>query len=703
MDNIDLPISSITQDVPYDNEIRLSYPAKPKTFNADSLYLEGDNLIITFELTDYEAVISVNTTDNYIGFTLKEMRYKMGKIGIKRKTKIDELVFLQLPIKNRTHFGEWLNVVWDDDIAVNLLATDKYCRIDAQKRKGYKIFQAGGEKEVKLENIGAALITTSRSNILDCINRIEHNYGLPLGVESRKSKEYKFSQYTPRGILTLQNIDEHIAFAKKAGLKIMLIYYPSFARNMGHFSWRKEYPNGIEDLKAITKKIKDAGLIPGLHTHYNKASITDPYVTPVPDNRLNIRRFFSLRKTLNINATTIVVEENPEGCTLDNRRRMLKVGSEIISYESYTTEPPYKFLNCKRGVFNTKPNEKEKGTIIGLLDVDTWPDFIRFNQNTDIQNEVAKRIASIYDECRFKFIYFDGAEDVNPPFWYNVGKAQLTLYNQLKTKTVFAEGAQKSHFGWHMLTRGNGFDTFTPEDIKKATRMYPLKEIKQISNDFSSINFGWNNYVAPGKKTIRMDVDYKSKNLEWYTSVVPEEITIGLQPDMLEYITSRAAAWNSPICLVGNLADLKNHQRTDDNLEVLRRWEEVRATDYLTKEQKEMLKNENQEHILLINEVDEFELLPYKQITEERSKVRAFIFERENKVWVVYWHISGKGNIELPIGSDKLKLYKELGKEIAIDVSPNKTMLPVDCRKYIQFDLTYDEVTNLFSMVRLKK
>ena len=118
--------------------------------------------------------------------------------------------------------------------------------------------------------------------------------------------------------------------------------------------------------------------------------------------------------------------------------------------------------------------------------------------------------------------------------------------------------------------------------------------------------------------------------------MAPDDSTIGIQPDMLEYITSRAAGWNSIISLIGNLDQLKSHPRTEDNLEVIRRWEEVRANDILTAKQKKELRNPEQEHILLINEKGDFELLPYFQITnvaDKSEEVRAFIFERNNKIW----------------------------------------------------------------------
>ncbi len=675
------PVFAITQDRPYDNETQLAFPAKLKTFAADSIFRDGDNLIINFELIDYEATVGINITDDYIGFTLKKLEYHMADFGVKRKTLIDEFILLQLPVKDRDHFGEWLNVVWDDEVAVNVLATDPYARIDAEKRDGYKLLYAGAVAEVKLLGVGTALITTEKSKLFDRIASIERDFGLPPGVESRKSKEYKNSYYELRNV-TPQNIDEHIVYAKMGGFRQMVIYYPDFATSMGHFPWRPEYPNGMEDLKEITRKIEEAGMISGFHIHYSKAQINDAYVTPVPDPRLNLRQVFTLAEDLEKWHTTVSVQENPAGATLDKDRRILKVGNELIAYENYTTSPPYQFQNCKRGALNTSVSGMRAGGLIGLLDVDTWPIFVRFNQKTSIQEEVADRLAGIIKEAGFKFIYYDGAEDVPPPYWYNVSKAQLAVNDALETKPIFSEGALKSHFSWHIITRGNAFDTFPPEFIKEATRKHPLSEINLVSNDFTSIDFGWIGYVAP------------------------DENTIGIQPDMLEFVTSRAAGWNSIISLLGNLDHFKNHPRTEDNLEVIRRWEETRVMNFFSDEQKESLKSHYQEHILLVNEEGDFELQAYEQISNIANgskNVRAFIFERNNKPWVVYWHTSGDGNLELPVSSDKINLFEEPGKEIPLQTNEKSIIVPVGNRRYIQFNLSHDEVIELFSQAKLVK
>ncbi len=675
-----IPVFTITQDRPYDNEIMLAYPAKSKTFASDSIYRIGDDLIISFELTDYEATVGVKITDDYIGFTLNKLEYKMADFGVKRKTRVDEFTLLQLPIKNRTHFGEWLNVLWDEKVAVNLLATDPFAKIDAKDRQGYKIFQAGGIAEVKVEGVGAALITTEKSKLLDRIDRVERDFGLPLGVESRRSKEYKNSYYELRDVTT-QNIDEHIAFAKLGGFKQMVVYWMDFATSMGHFPWKTEYPNGMEDLKEITQKIKAAGMIPGFHIHYNKASRDDSYVSPIPDSRLNQRQVFTVNKDLSKEQTTINVTENPSGVTLEEGRRILKNGTELIVYESYTVKEPYQFIGCRRGGLNTGPLAKKNGEMIGLLDVDTWPKFVRFNQKTNIQEEVSERLGEIYKQAGFQFIYFDGSEDAPPPYWFNISWSKLITYNAFKPAPIFSEGAVKSHFCWHIQSRGNAFDLFPPEVVKEATRKHPAAEAKFLSNDFTALNFGWNDYLAP------------------------DENTVGMQPDMFAYICSRGAAWDCPIALMGKLDQLRAHPRTNDNLEVIRRWEEIRTTNFLTQKQKDNLKNLDQEHMILINERGDFELLPYSQIkniSNGSNEARAFIFNRNNKPWVVYWHTSGEGILELPVNSKKINLFEKPGKEISFQTGDKKTAIPLGPRRYIQFDLSYNEVINLFAKAKIR-
>jgi len=198
-----------------------------------------------------------------------------------------------------------------------------------------------------------------------------------------------------------------------------------------------------------------------------------------------------------------------------------------------------------------------------------------------------------------------------------------------------------------------------------------------MRNNFTQIDFGWLGYWIPDKKTI------------------------GTQPDMLN-ATSRASAWDCPVSIIANLENFVAHQRTPDNLEVLRRWEEVSAQHWLTEEQKQMLRNLEQEHPLLLNEKKKFELVPYDQIMDianGNSEVRAFTFKRNNDLYVVYWHISCNKELELPLHSKDITLLESLGQEIPVHTSQNgdNSLLPVGKCRFIKTNkLTKEELITAF-------
>jgi hypothetical protein len=671
----DIPVFSVTQERPFHNEIKLAYPTKMMTFDAKSVLRKGNELIVDFEFIFYKARIKVDVTPQYINFTVKEFFTEGNDYGIGVNSGIlppvYEMNFIQLPVKNRAHFGEWLNVSWDDKIAVSLLATDIHARIDAEKREGYRVMNAAVERDIQLLDVGAALIVCKPNELLDNIARVEEDFGLPRGAASRRHELYNSSYYAASDI-TPDNVDEHIKYAKMGGFRTMKLSYdavvesgPSWSKK-GNYDWRRDlYPNGREDLKKLLKRIKSQGIATGLHFLHSHVGRDSRYVTPIPDHRLNLLKYFTLSQPMGMNDTEIFVEQNPKNTTMADGMRVLKVGTELISYKGYTTAWPYKFIGCERGVDSTTVNSQPKGNIIGLLDVSEfgWQRSVYVDQNTSLQDEIAEKLADIYN-TGFEFCYFDGSEGVNPPFWFNVPYAQWKVYKRFDPKPVFAEGAAKSHFSWHMLSGGNAFDVFMPDILKEEIKRWPAQQAERMKADFSRVNFGWLGYF------------------------VPNEESVGTQPDMIEFVTSLAAAWDCPVSLNANLDGFKTHARTSDNLEVYRRWEEVRAKNWLTDKQKKMLQNVEQEHILLENEQKEFELIPYNQITDvaNRSRdVRAFIFERGGEWYVVYWHISGSKNLELPLSKSNVKLYETLDKEAKITNLGNNTIsVPVSGRRYLK-------------------
>ena len=171
-----------------------------------------------------------------------------------------------------------------------------------------------------------------------------------------------------------------------------------------------------------------------------------------------------------------------------------------------------------------------------------------------------------------------------------------------------------------------------------------------MRQNFTRVNFGWWQLHLP---------DLKDEH------GVP---TIGTQPDMWEFGTSRAAAWDCPTTVQIHLDHAARHARIKDLMEVVRRWEDVRAKKWLTPEQKEMLKDPVREHHLYLNEAGGYELVEWKQIPVGGGRLvpglRAFLFERGGKRVVAYWHTSGRARYVLAdetgteIEAEGLKYFK---------------------------------------------
>ena len=383
-----------------------------ESFPATHASLSGDRLVIEFDGAEVRAEYRVTTTPDYLAFEL--LSVEGGPVN-----RID---FLRLNIRKLPRLGQWINAACDDHFGICLRAGNIRTYAEMEPEADHVMMRTTAEPDPGFEGAVAVLFgcREPREKLLDAMALVEREFDLPSGVARRRLPEQRASYLWARSP-TPENIGEYIDWAKRGGFRVILFSYSAFAEGAGHFRWNASYPNGMDDLKRVTDAIRGAGLRVGMHLHYCKAWRHDPYVTPIPDERLHKVRSFVLAEPIDADAQTIAVTENPTGCTLDDKRRILKIGDELVEYEGYTTKPPFRFTGCERGFLGTTAGAHRKGGDLALIDVDTWPKFIRFDQNTDIQDEAARTIADIYRQTGpYELIYFDGAEDVHEPFWYHV-------------------------------------------------------------------------------------------------------------------------------------------------------------------------------------------------------------------------------------------------------------------------------------------
>jgi hypothetical protein len=649
-------------------------------FPATAVSLTGNRLSVQFAEAKVAATYRVTTNAHYLAFELLSLD----------GPPIDRIDLLQLRVKRLPFLGPWIDVAYDDEFGLCLCAGN--IQTDAAMDPGPQNvdMRAVATREVALTGAAAVLFgcPQPKRRFLDWMEIVERDFHLPPGARNRRSPAVKFSYLW--GSPTPGNVDEYIQVAKRAGFRMLLFSYAAFARGAGHFQFNSQYPRGIADLKDVTDRIRAAGLKAGLHLHYSKADRTDPYVTPVPDDRLHKVRRFTLAEPVDDQATVLRVRENPEGSTRDPDRRLLQAGQELIAYRDYTTQPPYEFLGCQRGALNTVARGRQAGAPVGLLDVDDWVRFIRFDQDTDIQDEVARRIAEIANATGpYDLVYFDGAEDVHDPFWFNVARAQERVYRLLQPTPPVCEAAMVSHFSWHMIAGGNAYD-LNGQHLKSFCREISCRSAPVRALDFTRINFGWVFQFYPN-----------------------------LGPDDLEYILSRGAAWDCPFSLRLALPEIAANPRADDCLDVIKTWEDARIAGRLSPRQHDMLRTldpaeyryvkvwdavfgkewidrwsqtdfKDQQHHLFVNQRGEYELVPIREAPGAADgRIKCFLFQRPREIQATYlllWAKRGELDLTLPVRPERVSLMRPFGSPLPTEAGSAGCHVRIGPRCYVRLD-----------------
>ncbi len=677
-----LPFFCLTEQRPYNNEIKLAYPNKQTTFYANRVRREGNLLIVGFELILLEAEVEIVEKQEYLSFRLNRIITPEGAFGlgtIPMQNVVCSFGLMRLAVKERSYFGQWLNIVWDEKVAINVLASCPYATVDCEQKNGYKILSCTLLRDVKLEGAGACLITCGGDEVLDCIDAMERDFGLPRGAQSRKRKETYYSIYATEMIYP-NNVDEQIRLAKKGGFGAMKIYYQSIYKvnraydTCGAYEYNRAYPNGDADLKYVLDRVRAAGIIPGLHILHTHIGTLTSYVTPKADTRLNLTKTFTLARPISAEDTTIYVEQNPATGIRHEKGKVARIGTEIVRFEAVGQEYPYCLIGCERGYYNTEICAHPKGEAGGILDVSEFAGVsIYIDQNTDLQDEIAKKIAHACD-LGFEFVYFDGAEGVNPPYEINVPLAQYRVFKQIRKEPIYCEGAAKAHFSWHMLAGGNAFDSFRTAEFKQKFVEHPMAEAKRMKMDFTRVDTGWWAF--------------------WEDT----------QPDTYEFAMSKSLAMGCVGSLAARGSNMRANPRTDDVFEVLRRWQDFQKKGLMTPALCEMLQDPKKEYTLLLDEAQEYEVAPYfelTQLTQADNGMRAFYFERncndKSKRGVVYWCTRGNGTFALPLDASCVTLKAELYlDDMPISTKDGVAILPAEGKRYLITDLSKEQLEAAF-------
>ena len=255
------------------------------------------------------------------------------------------------------------------------------------------------------------------------------------------------------------DVESWIDFVKRAGFA-NLHFNSSWTDCLGHNPVNKAaFPGGLEEMKACAAKVHAAGLHAGMHTLTACIHPRDSWITPVCREDLVADATYTLAAPLDEKATEMLVEERPidrhvNVFTYSSNGNVMRIGGELIQYGDIRRDgAPYAFTGIRRGAFGTKRGGTyPKGTKVDYL----HQRYIAFYPKPDskLADELADRLAEVYNTCNLDEFYFDGSEGMGTR--YGIDAMRHKIYSRLKANNGHSPSIEASCQGannWWFQTR----------------------------------------------------------------------------------------------------------------------------------------------------------------------------------------------------------------------------------------------------------
>ncbi len=417
-----------------------------------------------------------------------------------------------------------------------------------------------------------AFFTCDEAKTLDRLEQIELAENLPhptiKGVWFKKSslfgRSYIISSFNEK------NVDEMIGYTKRAGL--ISLYHEGPFKSWGHFILDStQFPNGKAGLKQCVDKAHAAGLMMGMHTLTNFINTNDPYITPVPDDRLSVTGTAALTKDIDAAANKIEVA-SPEyfNQQQNNSLHTIKIDKELIRYNTISATAPYILSDCQRGAYGTQAAMHKAGDIAGKLFDHPYEVFF---PDINMQRETAKNIATLMNETGVDHLDFDGIEG-------GLASGQGDYGTELFAKDVYDNvqhdficGTSRSGtFFWHMCSYYNWGEPW-----------------------YGGFNESMQQYRIDNQGLF--DRNYMPHMLGWY--LLAENTSMS----EMEWMLARSAGYGAGFAMVIKPASIKKNPLALNLLDAIREWETARNGRAFSKEQQERLKDpKNEFHLERIAE-----------------------------------------------------------------------------------------------------
>lgn len=543
------------------------------------LKLEGANLLAIFGENKAQATIECQVKPYWIGFLLKSSEPKLSGV-----------MLVDLNLKKLATNGDVIGTNYDDKTAVGVQALH-YSGIGQLRSAPQAVINlVGNFAKFGTDHAGCALLSCPRPRLEQTILDIEAAYGIPSprinGAWPKGSPLMRRSYFFVTD-LSEANVDEVIRYAKRGHFGYILVLENSWSHGGGTFAINeRNFPHGMDGLKATVAKLQKAGLRVGLHVLCAGMRGSDPLVSPVPDDGLYVDVEVPLAADVDEKADFIPTTVPPSKFDTDNsytgHGTQLRLGDEIISYGGLKLDPPYGFINCKRGHLGSKPAAHKANDMARHLYMSYGLYLI--DADTDLLDRVSAKVAKVVNYCNTDGFYWDGCEALQGDHSYYNAKIQDAYYSKFKRRDMTLQGSSFSHFGWHWICREASADGFA--------------QIKEYLNKrLPSFQWYFNNLMP-------LDVG-------WYA------VNEANRPDSIEYICAKATGFSSSISIETGVANLNSVPQARNVIDMIARWEDLRLSGRVTDAIREKLREPGMEyHLNRIGNQDVLEPVEYSDFVQ---------------------------------------------------------------------------------------
>jgi hypothetical protein len=563
-----------------------------------SLVREGDLLKAQFLDSDLRASLRVTARKQHLLFEVVDVQ----------PADAEELA-IEFPIRRLNTVAWAFNGTYDDQFGACLLGTTENV-LQQPIGHGSDVIGLAARCTRKHGMIGArfALAAATRKEFKAAIMETERANGLPCPMlEGQWARD---SQPVRRSYLfvvdaTEKNIDKMIEYAKIGRFGMIIMLKENWLANHGHFQVNTQsFPEGRASLKRAVAKIHAAGLGAGVHVFGPSISPNDPYVTPKPDDRLAAVPCPPLAEAVDEKSATLTLTGTPQMPPIAPQSdafpgHWLRVGDEIIAYQTVEAGPPVRVVGCRRGALGTKAAPHPAGTAVkGLLA--QWGFFL-VDPDSTLADELTANFASVFNECDFDMVYFDASDGTMDAYldnWYYQNKLHLGFYRKFKKDVLYQTSCGTgSGLVWHIVPRSASADGHG--DLKRY-----LDE------------------RLPGM--LGMEANFTRPDVGWYYMYTD------VRPDQIEYVCAKTIGLDGSISIETSQDAMEKHPRARQMMEMLGRYEECRLAGFFPENVQTLLREPGKDFKLLR---DGAAWKLYRAVYEEPRYVK--VLDGKQNVWTI--------------------------------------------------------------------